>query len=64
MALDAVFGLLSLGLKGADVVALVMTGMPQGMFCDWFVYFFSYMSCVLRKCSLHMRKQRSRSAEQ
>lgn len=35
MALDAVFGLLSLGLKGADVVALVMTGMPQGMFCDW-----------------------------
>ena len=35
MALDAVFGLLSLGLKGADVIAIVMTGMPQGMFCDW-----------------------------
>ena len=40
MALDAVFGLLSLGLKGADVVALVMTGMPQGMFCDWLVLCF------------------------
>ena len=40
MALDAVFGLLSLGLKAADVVALVMTGMPQGMFCDWSVRFY------------------------
>ncbi|KAL3857415.1 hypothetical protein ACJMK2_012089 [Sinanodonta woodiana] len=35
LALEAVHGLLSLGQKGTDVVALVMSGMPHGTICDW-----------------------------
>lgn len=35
MALEAISGLLSLGLKAPDVQSLVMAGLPHGTSCDW-----------------------------
>jgi hypothetical protein len=37
MALEAINGLMSLGLKGSDVHSLVLNGLPPGTTCDWFV---------------------------
>ena len=37
-SLESIQGLLSLGVKGADVAALVMNGLPHGSSCDWLVY--------------------------
>ncbi|VDI63088.1 anaphase-promoting complex subunit 7 [Mytilus galloprovincialis] len=34
-SLESIQGLLSLGVKGADVAALVMNGLPHGASCDW-----------------------------
>ncbi|KAL5016106.1 hypothetical protein ScPMuIL_005695 [Solemya velum] len=35
LALDAIYGLLSLGVNGADVAAIVMNGLPHGTSYDW-----------------------------
>lgn len=37
LALEAINGLMSLGLKGSDVHSLVLNGLPSGASCDWFV---------------------------
>ncbi|XP_045172454.1 anaphase-promoting complex subunit 7-like [Mercenaria mercenaria] len=35
LALEAINGLMSLGLKGSDVHSLVLNGLPHGTSCDW-----------------------------